>query len=152
MSIKINDKNLSKMYIGTPITDATKIQMSSTDSKTVAEAINENRKDMVGIIDNFKILEKNLESKAATINYEVIADTNWQGSKSPFSKVIEIIGLKGTDTPIVDLVTSEAYETSLIEVKSYSKIYKANTSNNAITFYATEKPSVILKLQLKVVR
>lgn len=42
MSIEINNKNLSKMYIGTPPTDATKILMSSTDSKTVAEKINEN--------------------------------------------------------------------------------------------------------------
>ncbi|WP_202931081.1 glycine-rich domain-containing protein [Aminipila terrae] len=49
MSIKINDKNLSKMYIGTPITDATKIQMSSTDSKTVAEAINENKENVTQI-------------------------------------------------------------------------------------------------------
>lgn len=68
MSIEINDKKLSKMYIGIPTTDATKIQMSNTDSNTVAEAINDNKDNITQIKQSLNTEITNRETAIAELN------------------------------------------------------------------------------------
>ena len=79
-------------------------------------------------------------------------DTNWSGSSAPYSKTVSISGLLSTDTPIIDVVMSGTYSTDEARIEAWGYIYRAVTANGSITFYATEKPTVSLPIQIKVVR
>jgi hypothetical protein len=79
-------------------------------------------------------------------------DTNWSGSAAPYTKTITVSGILATDTPIIDVVMSGTYSTDSARAKAWGYIYRAVTGNGTITFYATEKPTVELPIQIKVVR
>lgn len=79
-------------------------------------------------------------------------DTNWSGSAAPYTKTVTVSGILATDTPIIDVVMSGTYSTDSARAKVWGYIYRAVTGNGTITFYATEKPTVELPIQIKVVR
>lgn len=83
MSIKINNKNLSKMYIGTPPTDATEISMSSTDSKTVADVIYENKNNIIslnqslsGVIESLGNVDDTVKTPVQLQGKDMVARVN----------------------------------------------------------------------------
>ena len=78
-------------------------------------------------------------------------DTNWSGSAAPYTKTITVSGILATDTPIIDIVMSGTYSTDEARIEAWGYIYRAVTANGSITFYATEKPTVSLPIQMKVV-
>ena len=79
-------------------------------------------------------------------------DTTWSGSSAPYSKTVTVSGILATDTPIIDVVMSGTYSTDEARIEAWGYIYRAVTANDSITFYATEKPTVSLPIQIKVVR
>lgn len=79
-------------------------------------------------------------------------NTTWSGSAAPYSKAQTVSGILATDTPIIDVVMSGTFATDEKRAEAWAYIYRAVTSANTITFYATEKPAVDLPLQIKVVR
>ena len=91
-----------------------------------------------------------VDSKTSIFN--VTLDTSWSGSAAPYSKSIAVTGILETDTPIIDVVMSGTYATDKARQEAWAYIYRAVTGNNSITFYASEKPSVNLPVQIKVVR
>lgn len=94
-------------------------------------------------------------SQLGHVNHAVLTttlDTAWQGSTAPYTKTQTVNGLLATDTPIVDVVMSGDFETDEARIEAWGYVYRITTANNAITLYATEKPTVSLPIQLKVVR
>lgn len=94
-------------------------------------------------------------SQLGHVNHTVLTttiDTAWQGSKAPYTKTQTVNGLLATDTPIVDVVMSGNFETDEARIEAWGYVYRITTADNAITLYATEKPTVSLPIQLKVVR
>lgn len=91
-----------------------------------------------------------VDSKTSIFN--VTLDTSWTGSSAPYSKTVTVTGILETDTPIIDVVMSGTYATDKARQEAWAYIYRAVTSNNSITFYASEKPTVDLPVQIKVVR
>lgn len=79
-------------------------------------------------------------------------DTTWTGTKAPYSKEQTVSGILATDTPIIDIVMTGTLATDEARQENWGLIYRAVTSSNKITFYATEKPTVSLPIQIKVVR
>jgi hypothetical protein len=63
-----------------------------------------------------------------------------------------VTGILSTDEPFIDLdLSSSTYgDVSTIQT-SYAKIYKAETSVDTITFYASEVPTISIPLKIKVV-
>ena len=82
----------------------------------------------------------------------VTLDTTWSGTSAPFSKTVTVSGILSTDTPIIDVIMSGTYSTDEARIEAWGYIYRAVTDNDSITFYATEKPTVSLPIQIKVVR
>lgn len=78
--------------------------------------------------------------------------TGWSGSAAPYTKAVTISGLLASDNPIVDLVTSSTYSTAEAQIEAWGYVYGAVTSADTLTFYATDKPTVALPIQVKVVR
>lgn len=89
------------------------------------------------------------------VNHAVLTatlDTSWSGSSAPYTKTISVSGILSTDVPFIDIVMSGTYATDTARQEAWGCIYRAVTADNAITFYATDKPTVNLPLQIKVVR
>ena len=122
-------------------------------------------------VDDFNRIEGNtqelknmLDSHAATsasfttlghVKYAVLTatlDTSWSGSSAPYSKTVTVSDILATDTPIIDIVMSGTYSTDEARAEAWGYIYRAVTSADSITFYATDKPTVDLPIQIKVVR
>jgi hypothetical protein len=96
-----------------------------------------------------------LENDIGAATHEVFTttlDTTWSGSSAPFTKAQAVSGILATDTPIIDVVMSGTFATDEARQEAWGYIYRAVTSANTITFYATEKPTVSLPIQIKVVR
>lgn len=79
-------------------------------------------------------------------------NTNWSGSAAPYTKTITVSGILATDTPIIDVVMSGTYSTDEARIEAWGYIYRAVCNNGSITFYATEKPTISLPIQIRVVR
>ena len=82
----------------------------------------------------------------------VITADGWTGEAAPYTHMVTVNGLLAADTPIVDMIPSETYETAEAETEAYANIYKMVTANNQLTAYATEKPTVDISIQIKAVR
>jgi hypothetical protein len=118
-------------------------------------------KDVRDILDNtIQAVDAHVETQAALdelghVNHAVLTttlDTTWQGSEAPYTKTQTVNGLLATDTPIVDVVMSGDYTVDEARIEAWGYVYRITTADDAITLYATEKPTVSLPIQLKVVR
>ena len=127
----------------------------------VRDVIDQEVQDIRGTLDNtVQAVDAHVETQAALdelghVNHAVLTttlNTTWQGSEAPYTKTQTVNGLLATDTPIVDVVMSDNFETDEARIEAWGYVYRITTANNAITLYATEKPTVSLPIQLKVVR
>lgn len=84
--------------------------------------------------------------------FSTTLDTVWAGTSAPFTKAQTVTGILATDTPILDVVMSGTFATDDLIIDAWGLVYRAVTTANTITFYATKKPTVSLPMQIKVVR
>jgi len=132
---------------------------SSTSSTSETEAATPKAvKSAMDILQNNLSNHENKVASASVLGhvyhtvYNVTLDTSWSGSSAPFSKTVTVNGIQSSDTPIIDVVMSDTYSTDEVRTEAWGYIYRAVTANGSITFYATEKPTVSLPIQIKVVR
>jgi len=101
------------------------------------------------------------QAKTASINaighvyaaeFTATLSTSWSGSAAPYTQTVTINGITSDHNPIIDVVMSGTYSTDEARIEAWGYIYRAVTANGSITFYATEKPTVSLPIQIKVVR
>jgi len=106
-------------------------------------------------VDNHAIQTATL-STLGHVKHAVLTATltaaSWTGTTSPYSQSVTVSGVVSTDTPIIDVVMSGTYSTDEAMAEAWGYIYRAVTGNDSITFYATEKPTINLPIQIKVVR
>jgi len=120
--------------------------------------------DFNRIEGNTQELKNMLDSHAATsasfttlghVKHAVLTatlNTTWSGTSAPYTKTVTVNGIQSSDTPIIDVVMSGTYSTDEARIEAWGYIYRAVCNNGSITFYATEKPTVSLPIQIRVVR
>ena len=102
---------------------------------------------------SLKDVSDNVSSKATYNVYTAtIPYTSWTGDSAPYSKAVTVTGIVSTDKPILDIVPSGTYATDITMQLNWSKIYRAVTSTNTITFYAKSIPSADIPFIAKVVK
>lgn len=78
---------------------------------------------------------------------------NWANTATTgYMNVVQVTGLRSSDTPIMDLVASSTLALAEMEIADYGYIYKAETTTNGIIVYATQAPTHNLNIQLLCVR
>jgi len=105
-------------------------------------------------VDEHKAEKANL-SALGHVNHAVLTvtlDTTWSGTSAPYTKTISVSGILATDVPFIDIVMSGTYATDTARQEAWGYIYRAVTGADSITFYATDKPTVDLPIQIRVVR
>lgn len=91
-----------------------------------------------------------LAKKAVTLNKTATLGTSWTTEAGYVQQVVTVQGILATDTPIIDLVTTTAdFEA---QEEAWGKVFKAQTGDNQITFYAKEATETSISLNIKVVR
>lgn len=76
--------------------------------------------------------------------------TTWVGTTAPFTQVITVSGVTSNDVPIISPIYSSTNTTAILEKIAWSKVGKATTGNNSITFTCfEEKPITAINLQVK---
>ena len=105
---------------------------------------------------NGKALSANITLKADDVNAAVVLNktctlgTSWSGSSVPYTQAVTVSGILATDTPILDVITTTSgYEA---EQTAWNNIFKAITAADKITFYAKEKTTTSITINVKVVR
>lgn len=94
-----------------------------------------------------------IAANAVTTDYSAtLSFASWAGNTPPYTLAKTVNGVKSTDVPIIDLIPSSVYSTAVNEINDWSYIYKAVTSENTITFYATDKPTNDLTVKARCVR
>lgn len=95
--------------------------------------------------------EVNARLDAVTETYSgTLSVDGWTDNTGYFTKSVTVTGILATDNPIIDLVTTTTgFE---VEQESWGLIFKAETSANTITFYASEVPATEVNFTAKVVR
>lgn len=91
------------------------------------------------------------ENAVSTV-YTATLDTTWSGNEAPYTKAQTISGILASDKPIIDLVPSDTFEDAEAQEEAWANIYRAVTSANTITFYAKEKPTVSIPIQVRCIR
>ncbi len=120
--------------------------------------------DIQNIEEQINILDADIDehkAESASINarghvyaaeFTATLSTSWSGSAAPYTQTVTINGITSAHNPIIDVVMSGTYSTDQQRIEQWGYIYRAVTGTNQITFYASEKPSVSLPIQIKVVR
>lgn len=80
-----------------------------------------------------------------------IPASGWTGSAAPYTCNVTVTGLLAADKPIVDIVPSTTYATAEAQIEAYGYIYRMAAQANGIVAYASEKPTVDIPIQVKVV-
>ncbi|MEI8127978.1 MAG: hypothetical protein WCG95_00040 [bacterium] len=88
----------------------------------------------------------------SNITFTATIGTTWVGSSAPFTQEVAVSGVLVTDNAIVGLIQSNTYATALIELAEYSKIYKAVSSADKVTFYANAPTTNPITVQIKASR
>ena len=94
-----------------------------------------------------------LAGKAEAATYTgTLAAASWSGASAPYTQALTVNGLLASDTPTVDVVMSGTYSTDEARKTAWAAIYRAVTSADTLTVYASELPTVDLPIQLQCVR
>lgn len=80
-----------------------------------------------------------------------IPTSGWTGSAAPYTCDVTVTGLLAADKPIVDIIPSATYATAETQIEAYGYIYRMVAQENKIVAYATDKPTVDIPIQVKVV-
>ena len=146
------EKGISDLYTGDAFSEITEItEVKDTDTFSIFRVVDSalvQYKTKISAIT--KLLEK-VFAKTQTFQTDVLS-SSWNGSSAPYTVDLTLSGIKSTDNPIVDLIVDSTLSTAQSEVENWSYVYKILTNDNGIKLFATEKPTVDLSLQLKVVR
>lgn len=85
-----------------------------------------------------------IEGKSQVLN--ITLGTAWSAEGDYFIQNVVNANITVDDTPIIDVVVDDNYKNQIAE---WSKVYKAETYNNVIKFYAEEKTTIDLTVSVK---
>lgn len=88
----------------------------------------------------------------SSVTYTATIGTNWNGTSAPFTQDVAVSGILATDNAVVGLVQSDTFATAQIQRQEYSKIFRAVSSTDKVTFYANAPTTSVIAVQLKIVR
>lgn len=103
------------------------------------------------LIDGSVTAPKIADGAVSTV-YTATLNTTWSGSAAPYTKAQTISGILASDKPIIDLVPSATFTDAEAQEEAWANVYRAVTSANTITFYAKEKPTVSIPIQVRCIR
>lgn len=104
-------------------------------------------------IINGAVTADKIAAGAVSVTYQAELDpARWTGDSAPFTQTVSVSGLRSSDTPLTDVLLSGTFSTDKIRLEESGKLYRAVTANNALTVYATGRPTAALPLRILCIR
>ena len=98
-------------------------------------------------------LQAALDGKATAALYTLtLPSTGWTGDAAPYTQEVAVTGITAADTPLVDIVQTGTEATDEPMREAWGVVTRIVAGAGKITAYASEKPTVDVPIQLKVVR
>lgn len=98
-------------------------------------------------------LQAALDGKATAALYTLtLPSTGWTGDAAPYTQEVAVTGITAADTPLVDIVQTGTEVTDEPMREAWGVVTRMVTGAGKITAYASEKPTVDVPIQLKVVK
>lgn len=98
-------------------------------------------------------LQTALDGKATAALYTLtLPSTGWTGDAVPYAQEVTVTGIMAADTPLVDIVQTGTEATDEPMREAWGVVTRIVAGVGKITAYASEKPTVDIPIQLKVVR
>lgn len=98
-------------------------------------------------------LQTALDGKATAALYTLtLPSTGWTGDAAPYAQEVTVTGITAADTPLVDIVQTGTEATDEPMREAWGVVTRMVTGAGKITAYASEKPTVNIPIQLKVVK
>lgn len=122
---------------------------------TYTTNLNLKKTDMATDGDDYFKFDEDLDANSDKIDERfgstdiVISPNNWEGVAAPYTQTVEVQGMTETINPTASLIYSNNYETAQSERSEYSKIYAAESQQDAIIFKATSPTGIALSLRIK---
>lgn len=120
------------------------------DGKTAAQFAAAQHSHAISAITG---LQTALDGKATTALYALtLLSTGWTGDAVPYAQEVTVTDITAADTPLVDIVQTGTEATDEPMREAWGVVTRIVTGAGKITAYASEKPTVNIPIQLKVVR
>ncbi len=146
------EKGVGDLYSGEAVSDITElVSVNDTDVLSVFRTVNSAVVRYKAKLSSLVTFLEKIFAKTVTYTASVTS-SGWTGSSAPYTVTVSVSGIKSTDNPLIDLITSDTVDTAEEQTINWGYVYKIVTNTDSIQLYAREKPSVDLSLQLKVVR
>lgn len=102
--------------------------------------------------EKMKDLDTKINTKADKKKvWNITIDTEWTGTEAPYTKTVQVEGIKETDEAHVDLLFSGDVENMINEEENFSRIRKVDSADGSLTFMCfEEKPEISLNLRVEV--
>lgn len=113
------------------------LQASSVDASKIKD----------GVVSSAK-----LAANSVSTDFTANIGTDWNGTEAPFSIDVTVNGVLEDDKPLIDLNPSATFAAAEQQIEAWGYVYRAVTAANEITFYATDKPEVVIPIKIKAVR
>lgn len=139
----ITDERLNPDVCGL-VTEQVSIDTSDLNLKYLA-ALAEMRKAIEEAWDG------EIPAGSVSMVYGAVIGTSWTG-EDPYTQTVSAPGVLATDTPIVDIVASDDYDTASAQIDAYGNIYRIVAANNSLTVYATSETDVDIPIQIRCIR
>ena len=106
-----------------------------------------------GSIEDGAVTAEKLAAGSVSVSYTAELDPAlWQGTAAPYTQTVSLAGLRGSDTPLVDVSMSGIYATDKRRLEEFAKLYRAAAADGALTVYAAGKPDTALPLRILCIR
>lgn len=120
------------------------------DGKTAAQFAAAQHSHAISAITG---LQTALDGKATAALYTLtLPSTGWTGDAAPYAQEVTVTGITAADTPLVDIVQTGTESTDEPMREAWGVVTRIVAGAGKITAYASEKPTVDVPIQLKVVR
>lgn len=98
-------------------------------------------------------LQAALDGKATAALYALtLLSTGWTGDAVPYAQEVTVTDITAADTPLVDIVQTGTEATDEPMREAWGVVTRIVAGAGKITAYASEKPTVNIPIQLKVVK
>lgn len=91
-----------------------------------------------------------VNTKASYYTYNITLGTTWGTSGSNKVQTVSVDGILSTDSPMIDVICTESNYSTVQD--EWAKVFKAESVDGGIKFYASEATTTSLSLQVKLIR